>query len=62
VIVVLNDGPLLYRSFAYTAITRAQKEVTLVGQRSAIERTIKQPKAADRRHVAIDRWLGQLCQ
>jgi len=62
VIVVLNEGPLLDRSFVYTAITRAQKEVTLIGQRSAIERTIKQPKAADRRHVALERWLGQLCQ
>jgi len=62
VIVVVNEGPLLDRSFVYTAITRAQKEVTLIGQRSAIESTIKQPKAADRRHVAIERWLGQLCQ
>jgi exodeoxyribonuclease V alpha subunit len=57
VIVVLSAGRLLDRSLVYTAITRAQKEVTLIGQRVSIDRAITAPKAADRRHVALEKWM-----
>lgn len=61
VIVALDRGRPLDRSLIYTGITRAQKQVTMIGQRALIERAIKEPKAADRRQVALDKWLRQTC-
>ena len=61
VIVALDKGRLLDRSLVYTGITRAQKEVTMIGQRALIERAIKEPKVADRRNVALDKWLHKTC-
>ncbi len=62
VIVALTEGRLLDRSLVYTAITRAQKEVTLITDRRPLQEAIKRPKAADRRHVALDKWLRQMRQ
>jgi exodeoxyribonuclease V alpha subunit len=57
VIVTVKEGRLLDRSLIYTAITRASKEVRLIGRSDVIEGAIKRPKAADLRFVGIQRWI-----
>jgi len=57
VIVAIREGKLLDRSLVYTAITRATKEVQLIGMRAVIEGAIHRPKAADLRKVGIKRWI-----
>lgn len=61
VIVCLKGSAALDRSLIYTAITRASKQVVIIGSRSYLEVAIKAPKAADRRSVAIARWLATYC-
>ncbi len=62
VIVALPEGRMLDRSLVYTAITRAEREVRLITRKPNLQEAVKQPKAADRRQVALDRWLLELRQ
>ena len=57
VIVCLKGSAALDRSLIYTALTRASKQVIIIGHRVVLEAAIKAPKAADRRRVALGNWL-----
>lgn len=60
VVVCLKGSAALDRSLIYTALTRASKQVIIVGSRRDLEAAIKAPKAADRRRVALGRWLAEM--
>ncbi len=48
------------RSLIYTALTRAQSEVILLGSAAAMAQTVAREKAADRRRVGLPKRLAQL--
>lgn len=60
VIVPLTGSRLLDRTLIYTAITRAQRQVLLVGDEGAAERATKRPPRANSREVALDLTLTKL--
>jgi exodeoxyribonuclease V alpha subunit len=61
VVVCLKGSAVLDRSLIYTALTRATKQVIIVGGRRDLEAAIKAPKAADRRRmVALGRWMAAI--
>lgn len=53
VIVVLTGNRLLERTLIYTAITRAQEQVIIVGDVLAARRAVEAPRRADGRQVAL---------
>lgn len=53
VVVPLFQSRLLDRTLLYTAITRAQTQVVLVGDRNAFERAIVEPSNASQRETAM---------
>ena len=58
VVVCLPQGSrLVDRSLIYTAVTRAQSEVLLLGSHTAITHQVRQKKAADRRLVGLTKRL-----
>jgi len=57
VIVPVFASKLLDRALLYTAITRAQSQVVLVGDRNAFERAIEEPSNASRRETAMSEHL-----
>nr|WP_315487819.1 AAA family ATPase [uncultured Rhodoferax sp.] len=58
VVVCLPQGSrMVDRSLIYTAVTRAQAEVLLLGSHSAISHQVRQKKAADRRLVGLTKRL-----
>ncbi|MBA3057494.1 MAG: ATP-dependent RecD-like DNA helicase [Gammaproteobacteria bacterium] len=58
VVVCLPQGSrMVDRSLIYTAVTRAQSEVSMLGNRSAIQDQVSRKKAADRRHVGLPKRL-----
>lgn len=57
VIVPLYSSQVLDRTLVYTAVTRASKQVILVGDRIALERAIKASAAVDRRETRLGRRL-----
>jgi exodeoxyribonuclease V alpha subunit len=60
VIVAVTGNRLLDRTLLYTAATRAQRQVILVGDKAAARRaTVSQPRAAGRR-VNLDKALERL--
>jgi exodeoxyribonuclease V alpha subunit len=60
VIVPVFPSRLLDRTLLYTAITRAQEQVVLVGDRSIFANAIAAPPAPDRRMTAMVRHLADL--
>ena len=59
-IVAVTGNRLLDRTLLYTAATRAQRQVILVGDEAAARHaTISQPRAAGRR-VYLDKAVGRL--
>ena len=59
VVVCLPKSNRMDRSLVYTALTRAQGEIVMLGDHSAISETVKLPKVADRRLVALDKRLSR---
>lgn len=57
VIIPVFKNRLMDRSMIYTAITRAQEQVILVGDRSALEEAISTTPAAMKRKVGFPTWL-----
>lgn len=58
VVVCLPQGSrMVDRSLIYTAVTRAQTEVLLLGSHSGIQKQVTQKKAADRRRVGLPKRL-----
>lgn len=53
VIVPVTRSRLLDRTLLYTAITRAQEQVVLVGDVPAMRRAVEAPPAAHKRRVAL---------
>ena len=58
VVVPIFESRILDRSLLYTAITRSQFQVVLVGDRNAFERAITEPPSASRRETAIRKHLA----
>jgi exodeoxyribonuclease V alpha subunit len=54
VIVPLTDSRLLDRTLVYTAVTRAQRQVILVGDAEAARRAVQAPPRVHTRKVALD--------
>lgn len=58
VITCLPQGSrILDRSLVYTALTRSQKDVLILGEHAELVRTVKLQKAADRRRVGLKKRL-----
>lgn len=57
VIVPLTGHRLLDRTLVYTAVTRAQRQVLLVGDESAVQAAVKRTPRAQSRQVALDLHL-----
>ncbi len=57
VVIPVFESRLLDRTLLYTAITRAQYQVVLVGDRRAFERAIIDPPSAASRETGIRWWL-----
>lgn len=53
-----SSSRMIDRSLIYTAVTRAQTQVLILGHREFIHRTVKQAKAADRRLVGLTKRLA----
>ena len=60
VIVPLTGHRLLDRTLVYTAVTRAQRQVLLVGDESAIKAAVKREPRAQSRQVALDLHIAAL--
>jgi exodeoxyribonuclease V alpha subunit len=60
VIVPLTGNRLLDRTLVYTAVTRAQRQVLLVGDEAAAKRAVEAPPRANRRQVALDLHVASL--
>lgn len=59
VVVPVFGSRLLDRTLVYTAITRAEKQVVLVGDRQAFERAVTEPPSSSRRETGMKWWLGE---
>lgn len=59
VIVPVFPSRLLDRTLLYTAITRASRQVVLIGDRSAFERAVAEPPVSSRRQTGLAHWLQQ---
>ena len=53
VVVPVFESRILDRTLLYTAITRAQQQVVLVGDRSAFEKAVLEISSASRRETAM---------
>jgi exodeoxyribonuclease V alpha subunit len=60
VIVPVTRNRLLDRTLLYTALTRAQHQVILVGDETAAREAAMKPPRAHERHVALDLTLSQM--
>ena len=58
--VVLEQGRMLQRNLLYTAVTRAKKQVWLLGQKAAIQRAIDNNKVVSRNTVLSRAVVGVL--
>lgn len=59
VIIPVKHSRLLDRTLLYTALTRAQAQVLLVGDPDAARAAVAAPRHADRRRVALGRLLSE---
>ncbi|MBO1256659.1 ATP-binding domain-containing protein [Alteromonas sp. 5E99-2] len=53
VIVSVNSSRMIVRNWLYTAITRAEQEIHLVGTKSFLEAAIERQGATDKRNTAL---------
>ena len=60
VVCLPSSSRMVDRSLIYTAITRAQRQVVLLGQAEHLAEVIGQRKAADRRRVGLPKRLSQM--
>lgn len=60
IVVPVTESRMLDRTLLYTAITRAQKQVILVGDVDAAKRAVSAPPRASERRVALDLRLAAL--
>ncbi len=60
VIVPVLPGRLMDRTFVYTAITRAEKQVILIGDEEAGRKAVCAPPKAQQRNVALGMMLQEL--
>lgn len=60
VVVPVFESKLLDRTLLYTAITRAQHQVVLVGDRSAFEKAVQEMSNASRRETAMHMHLDMI--
>lgn len=58
IIIPVFKNRIMDRSMIYTAITRAQKQVILVGSRQAFCEAVRTPQAAMKREVGFPTWLN----
>lgn len=61
VIVLLERGRLLDRSWLYTAVTRAEEKVHIIGKRSDFEYAVTKPGACDTRKTGLREMLKNAC-
>jgi len=61
VVVPIYRSRLLDRTLLYTAVTRAQLQVVLIGDRAAFQRAVMSPPSPSRRETAISRHLAMAC-
>ena len=59
VIIPVRQSKLLDRTLLYTAVTRAEQQVILVGDVQAAKAAVMAPRHSDRRHVALGTLLGE---
>ena len=59
IIVVLTGSRMLDRTLIYTAITRAQEQVIIVGDEAAAKTAVEAPPKAELRNVGLVRFLMQ---
>lgn len=57
VIIPVRQSKLLDRTLLYTAVTRAEQQVILVGDVAAAKAAVKAPRHSERRHVALGALL-----
>jgi exodeoxyribonuclease V alpha subunit len=57
IIVPIYYGRALDRSLVYTALTRAEEQVILLGDQSALRRAVGRPSAAEQRDCGFGTWL-----
>lgn len=62
IIVTLMGNRILDRTLVYTALTRAQRQVLLVGDPVAAQYAVETPPAVTRRSVALDLHLRRLLE
>ena len=62
IIVPVRHSRLLDRTLLYTAITRAQKQVILVGDVAAAKAAVEAPPHASLRQVALGSMLGEILE
>ena len=62
VIVPVRSSRLLDRTLLYTAITRAQKQVILVGDVAAAKAAVEAPPHASLRQVALGSMLNEVLE
>lgn len=55
-----SRSPLIERSLVYTALTRAQSEIIVLGHHARLAEAVVHRKAADRRKVGLPRRLAQM--
>ena len=55
-----SRSPLIERSLVYTALTRAQSEINVLGHHAHLAEVVGHQKAADRRKVGLPRRLAQM--
>jgi len=60
VIVPVDQHRLLDRTLLYTAVTRAQRQVILVGDASAARAAVTRPPRAHTRQVRLDKTLQEI--
>lgn len=59
VIIPVRQSKLLDRTLLYTAVTRAEQQVILVGDVEAAKAAVRAPRHSDRRHVALGALLRE---
>ena len=62
IIVPVRHSRLLDRTLLYTAITRAQRQVILVGDVAAAKAAVEAPPHASQRQVALGSMLGEILE
>jgi len=61
VVIPVYRSKILDRTLLYTAVTRAQSQVVLVGDREAYETAIRNPPNPSRRQTAMGTHLAKGC-